>query len=211
MAIKRRLRSEYWLVSKDDDAFDVEGDATLARALKAYSRSYDLRHLESWLAAHPDAKPTKFRCKPLDAKWHRIIGTLTSGDWWGIFAEHVTVIESLLDEHGNEIAVRLEEAGGGKRIPERYRDDGSLPAKDYMEIAQAIMHRGTTSDNTPFGSPDTSREWSRMRGYMSLARREDAALLIGSASAKTSQRSAHSASEADLSQTSVESTEGGDP
>lgn len=207
MAIKRRLRAEYWLVSKNDSALDE-----CHEELVAYSRSYDLRHLEPWLAAHPDAKPTKFRCKPLDARWHRRLDSMTAGDFWVIFSEHVTAIENLLDENDREIAVHLEGAGADKRVPDRFRDDGSLPAEVYMEIAQAVIHRGTTGDNTPFGSPDIWREWLRTRASRNHARQADAVRLIGSASAKTSQRSAPSTSEsAAPSDASAESTVDGAP
>lgn len=204
MAIKRRLRTDFWLVSRDDDAFDE------CPAIVSYARTYDFALLEPWLAEHPDLRPTKFRARALDAKWQRLVETLRAADLWEIFASHVTAVEDLLDEQGREIRVQLEGTGADRAIPIRYRDDGSIPMAVYTEIGMAIVHKGTTADNTPFGSQDTLREWQRTRGFRNHVRKADAALLLGFANAKTNPISVPSISESPApSPESEPSTAGG--
>lgn len=181
MPIRRRLREDFWLVSRDDDALDDMSPGAAA----SYGRTYEWKLIERYLVEYPDKKPTRFRCKPLAIQWQDRAGNLTPSDYWRIFSEHVTAVVDLLDESGREIRVDLAGDGAERRIPDRYREDGSIAMEVFIEIGAVIFARGTTADAVPFGSPATSLEWQRTRGWRSRVRVTDAALLIGSASAKT--------------------------
>ena len=54
MPIRRRLREDFWLVSRDDDALDDMSPAAAA----SYGRTYEWRLIERYLAEYPDKKPT---------------------------------------------------------------------------------------------------------------------------------------------------------
>jgi hypothetical protein len=207
MPIKRRLREDYWLVSRDDDALDQLSPRDAA----TYMRTYDYRVIERYLAEHPDKRPTRFRCKPLAIEWQDRAGNLLPSDCWRLFADHVTAIENLLDENGREIRVEPQGEGASRRIPDRFREDGTIDMTTFVEIASAIYARGTTADSVPFGSPDTSLEWQRTRGWRNHVRAADIALLIGSASAKTNRPSPSSVAEMpDGSSECAPSIEGGE-
>lgn len=156
--------SQFWVVCLEDDALDD----VPAEVMRAYELSRDYGLLEPFIEKM-EVKPTRYRCYPLRPEFQSKVPALMIpqadvDDLWELFSRHCDKVLGLLDADGAEVKIKPEDIKGKQVIPAHFRGDEdhppTIPMKDFREVAQVVIHKGTRSDNDPFSQQGT---WARSR------------------------------------------------
>lgn len=121
-----------------------------------------------------DEKPTRLRCFPLRGSFLEILGpNMDAKDLWRIFAAHCDRIVNLVGENGEPVDTSSwwEGEGEKRKIKSHVYIDNLIPYRLWVDVSNAIIHRGTSGQDSPFIVPPVTSGISRAaRDHQSRAK-----------------------------------------